>query len=41
MQDYSTHVQYNENNFVKVPFNKTAEWYIANHSLLKDRHLKC
>lgn len=41
MQDYSTHVQYNEDNSVRVPFGRTAEWYIANHPLLKDRRLKC
>ena len=41
MQDYSTHIQYNEDNSVKVPFGRVAEWYIANHPLLKDRRLKC
>ncbi|CAB4375444.1 unnamed protein product [Rhizophagus irregularis] len=40
MQDYSTHIQYNEDNSVNVPFGRAAEWYIANHSLLKDRRLK-
>ena len=41
MQDYSTYIQYNEDNSVKVPFGKAAEWYIANHPLLKNRRLKC
>src|SRR6266540_3872139 len=41
MQDYSTYIQYNEDNFVKVPFGRAAEWYIANHPLLKNRCLKC
>ena len=41
MQNYSTHVQYNKDNSVRVPFGRTAEWYIANHLLLKDRYLKC
>jgi len=41
MQDYSIYVQYNEDNSVRVPFGRTAEWYIANHPLLKDRCLKC
>src|ERR1043165_9796137 len=40
MQDYSTHIQYNEDNSVNVPFRRAAEWYIANHSLLKNRRLK-
>ena len=40
MQDYSTHIQYNEDNSVNVPFGRAAEWYIANHSLLKNRRLK-
>ncbi|CAB4434887.1 unnamed protein product [Rhizophagus irregularis] len=31
---------YNEDNSVNVPFGRAAEWYIANHSLLKDRRLK-
>src|SRR6266498_578261 len=39
MQDYSTYIQYNEDNSVKVPFGRAAEWYIANHPLLKNRHL--
>ncbi len=41
MQDYSTYIQYNEDNSVKVPFGRAAEWYIANHPLLKNRRLKC
>ena len=43
MQDYSTHIQYNENvkNSVNVPFGRVAEWYLSNHPLLKDRRLKC
>jgi hypothetical protein len=43
MQDYSTYIQYNNDNenSVNVPFDRVAEWYLANHSLLKDRHLKC
>ena len=40
MQDYSIHIQYNEDNSVNVPFGRAAEWYIANHSLLKNRRLK-
>ena len=43
MQDYSTHIQYNEDvkNSVNVPFGQAAEWYMSNHPLLKDRQLKC
>src|SRR6266542_5865936 len=41
MQDYSTYIQYNEDNSVKVSFGRAAEWYIANHLLLKNRRLKC
>jgi hypothetical protein len=40
MQDYSTYIQYNEDNSVKVPFGRAAEWYISNHPLLKNRRLK-
>ncbi len=40
MQNYSIHIQYNENNSVKVSFDKVTEWYIVNHFLLKDRYLK-
>jgi hypothetical protein len=40
MQDYSAYIQYNEDNSVKVPFDRAAEWYISNHSLLKNRRLK-
>ncbi|GBC29331.2 hypothetical protein GLOIN_2v1545986 [Rhizophagus irregularis DAOM 181602=DAOM 197198] len=31
---------YYDDNSVNVPFGRAAEWYIANHSLLKDRRLK-
>src|SRR6266540_3247892 len=41
MQDYSTYIQYNEDNSVKMPFGRAAEWYITNHPLLKNRRLKC
>ena len=43
MQDYSMNIQYNNDieNSVNVPFGWTSEWYLANHHLLKDRHLKC
>ena len=43
MQDYSMHIQYNVDaeNSVNVPFGQAAEWYLANHLLLKDRYLKC
>ncbi|GET01685.1 hypothetical protein GLOIN_2v1872702 [Rhizophagus clarus] len=40
MQDYSAYIQYNEDNSVKVPFGRVVEWYISNHSLLKNRRLK-
>ncbi|GES96334.1 hypothetical protein GLOIN_2v1872702 [Rhizophagus clarus] len=40
MQDYSTYIQYNEDKSVKLPFGHIAEWYISNHSLLKNRCLK-
>lgn len=43
MQDYSTYIQYNNDieSSVNVPFGRAAEWYLANHPLLKDRRLKC
>ena len=34
------HIQYNEDDSVNVSFGRVAEWYIANHSLLKNRRLK-
>ncbi len=40
MQDYSTYIQYNENNSVKVSFGRVVKQYIVNHPLLKDRYLK-
>lgn len=42
MQDYSTHIQYNDDieNSVSVPFGRATEWYLANHPLLKNRRLK-
>ena len=34
-------IQYNDDDTVNVPFGRAAEWYISNHSLLKNIRLKC
>ena len=34
-------IQYNDDDSINVPFGHAAEWYISNHSLLKNIRLKC
>src|ERR1044071_9263760 len=41
MENYEHLIQYNDDNSVNVPFGRVAEWYISNHPLLKNIHLKC
>jgi hypothetical protein len=34
-------IKYNDDDTVNIPFGRVAEWYISNHSLLKNIRLKC
>lgn len=34
-------IQYNDDETVKVPFGRVAEWYISKHPMLKNIRLKC
>ncbi|CAG8774779.1 16402_t:CDS:1, partial [Funneliformis caledonium] len=39
--NYEHLIQYNNANPVNVPFGCVAEWYISNHPLLINIHIKC
>ena len=39
--NFESLIQYNvTENFVNVPFGRVAEYYVKNHPLLKNTHLK-